>query len=535
MSPSTHLDQPKTLQSTDDIRPQPRRYHSTSVFYNYSPFASSSAGLSFAGLPDSPSPVTLRTSYFDSPGGFSASRDPTTPSSGVKRGSNLFFPQRHRSFNGGSVSSPLVTSTPLKQQHKAPKQTTGPVTTSTPKTPPLRDSTAEHLNTSVRSTRSTRSTRSALSTRSGDLSDSPLMDPPHSPTPSDRNSAGPTPILVRPGRLPTVGALGRMTGSQPSTPVPQQRRPSKGIMFMPGKGRATTSSYTGGTPSGARPTVAISTAVATASPSTSKSISPTEAHEKAKTNTKHRRASSGASLNSFVSASSSLRASTAPRSKGTKTAAAPASVASDFPVAPHTTGALADIQPTSAVGSFGVEARLATEALENATGGTGRIVPSPVEKIEDDRMSELSSVISSLHVMDELCEVDETVHEIITDGYGNGYIEVVPDKEYTAYVPPYQPRKEHFASMAQHAPQICNDEDRLTLSCGPECCGRDITGKSAMKAIEAPPAKDKGKGKAQDGCDGELIARDERTSLARELARTIISRLPLLSRFATWV
>lgn len=49
-----------------------------------------------------------------------------------------------------------------------------------------------------------------------------------------------------------------------------------------------------------------------------------------------------------------------------------------------------------------MEARLATEALENATGGTGRIVPSPVEKIEDDRMSELSSVISSLHVMDEV-------------------------------------------------------------------------------------------------------------------------------------
>lgn len=111
----------------------------------------------------------------------------------------------------------------------------------------------------------------------------------------------------------------------------------------------------------------------------------------------------------------------------------------------------------------------------------------------------------------QLCEVDETVHEIITDGYGNGYIEVVPDKEYTAYIPPYKPR--YIPSW------------KLRLATG-------TSGKSAMKAIEAPPAKDKGKGKAKDG---ELIVRDERTSLAREFARTIISRLPLLSRFATWV
>lgn len=159
------------------------------------------------------------------------------------------------------------------------------------------------------------------------------------------------------------------------------------------------------------------------------------------------------------------------------------------------------------------------------------------------------------------------MHEIITDGYGNGYIEVVPDKEYTAYVPPYQSRKEHFASMAQHAPQIW--AITLSASIGPTDLplnrrrveldiywaplkglwvyvpfaqyipswklrlASGTSGQSAMKAIEAPDKK--GKGKAQDGFDGELVVRDERASLGRELARALIARLPLLSRFATWV
>lgn len=171
----------------------------------------------------------------------------------------------------------------------------------------------------------------------------------------------------------------------------------------------------------------------------------------------------------------------------------------------------------------------------------------------------------------QLCEVDETVHEIITDGYGNGYIDVVPDTE---YIPPYQPRKSHFASMAQHAPQIW----AITLSCSvgptdlplnrrrveldifwaplqgvweyvpfaryiPSWKLRLASGTSGkgVKAI-APASPAKGKGKAHGGKDGadeggagELAVRDERISFAREVARAVISRLPLLSRFSAWV
>lgn len=167
----------------------------------------------------------------------------------------------------------------------------------------------------------------------------------------------------------------------------------------------------------------------------------------------------------------------------------------------------------------------------------------------------------------QLCEVDETVHEIITDGYGNGYIEVVPDVE---YIPPYQPRKSHFASMAQHAPQIW--AITLSASIGPTDLplnrrrveldiywaplqglwvyvpfaryipswklrlASGTSGTGAAKAIEAPSPKGKGKAPGGgDGYEGELVVRDERTSVGRELARAIISRLPLLSRFAAWV
>lgn len=166
----------------------------------------------------------------------------------------------------------------------------------------------------------------------------------------------------------------------------------------------------------------------------------------------------------------------------------------------------------------------------------------------------------------QLCEVDETVHELITDGYGNGYIEVVPDTE---YIPPYQPRKSHFASMAQHAPQIW--AITLSASIGPTDLplnrrrveldifwapleglwayvpfaqyipswklrlASGTSGKGSVKAIESPEAaKAKGKGKAQDG-DAQVAIRDERSSIGRELARALISRLPLISRFATWV
>lgn len=148
----------------------------------------------------------------------------------------------------------------------------------------------------------------------------------------------------------------------------------------------------------------------------------------------------------------------------------------------------------------------------------------------------------------------------ITDGYGNGYIDVVTDD----YRPPYQPRKQHFASMAAHVPQTW----ALTLSAsiGPtdlplhqRRIELDIlwappkgfwayvplarfipswklrlagarTGQANAKAVEPANAKNSD----EDG-DRTVAVVDDRAGFGRELARAIISRLPLLCRLSTWV